>query len=359
MKRFLYLSLFIVLLATSCKKDAELTVLKAVVFNQTAAATPTSIALTAKLDNNSVLTVTWEKATFPVAAPVSYSLQFDLPSDVNGATPWANAKEVAVGNDILTKSILGLDLNTLATDLGLATGVDGKIVVRVKATMDRSVYSNTIELSVNPYKPFVAYPAIWVAGDFQGWSPATAPTIVSVKSDNLYEGYINMPAGGTYQLKLAAQPDWTPTAYGTTNGTDIVVANFAGDNLTLPGAGYYELSVDLNKNTWVAYPCTWSILGDATPGGWTTDTQMTYDAANQVWKVTADMVSTGSFKFRANNDWKNDFGIDGDGKLAYADNQVFGYTSGINNITVPTSGNYTITLDLHIPGAYTYSLKKN
>lgn len=71
MKQILYLSLFIVLLVTSCKKDAEVTVLKAVNFNQTASASPTSIALTSKMDNNSVLTVTWEKVTFPVAAPVS------------------------------------------------------------------------------------------------------------------------------------------------------------------------------------------------------------------------------------------------------------------------------------------------
>ena len=54
---------------------------------------------------------------------------------------------------------------------------------------------------------------------------------------------------------------------------------------------------------------------------------MTYDEANQVWKVTADMLAGGSFKFRANNEWMIDFGVDANGNLVYADNPFFGYTA--------------------------------
>jgi hypothetical protein len=54
-----------------------------------------------------------------------------------------------------------------------------------------------------------------------------------------------------------------------------------------------------------------------------------------------------------------DFGIDADGNLVYADNPFLGYTAGLNNLTVPSNGNYTITLDLHNSGDYTYTLHKN
>ena len=86
---------------------------------------------------------------------------------------------------------------------------------------------------------------------------------------------------------------------------------------------------------------------------------MSYDVANQVWKVTANMKQNGSFKFRANKAWTIDFGIDSNGNLKYADSPFFGYTAGLNNLSVPSDGNYTITLDLHISGKYTYSLVKN
>jgi hypothetical protein len=114
-----------------------------------------------------------------------------------------------------------------------------------------------------------------------------------------------------------------------------------------------------NALTWTATLVTWGIIGDATPGGWTSDTEMSFDPVKQVWTVTANMVSTGSYKFRANNAWNIDFGIDANNQLAYADNPAYPYNGSLNNLTVPTSGNYTITLNLNDPNNYTYSLHRN
>ena len=94
------------------------------------------------------------------------------------------------------------------------------------------------------------------------------------------------------------------------------------------------MTANFNNNTWTATKTTWGIIGDATPGGWNSDTPMTYDAVNQVWKVTCNMVSTGSYKFRANNAWAIDFGMDpSNNKLVYADNPFFGYTPGLWNFS--------------------------
>jgi starch-binding outer membrane protein SusE/F len=51
--------------------------------------------------------------------------------------------------------------------------------------------------------------------------------------------------------------------------------------------------------------------------------------------------------------------VDAAGKLVYADNPFYGYTAGLNNLTVPADGNYTITLDLHDASNYSYILHKN
>ena len=83
---------------------------------------------------------------------------------------------------------------------------------------------------------------------------------------------------------------------------------------------------------------------------------MTYDAAKQVWTVTLPMKADGSFKFRANNTWKIDFGLDNDGTLQYVDNPFFDYNPKIKDLTVPDDGTYTLTLDLHVLGKYTCSM---
>lgn len=170
----------------------------------------------------------------------------------------------------------------------------------------------------------------------------------------LFEGYVAITGSGLQYFKYTNAPDWNHINYGDGgNGTFSTDGNAAG--LSVPNGGYYELTANLNNNTWTATATTWSIIGDATPGGWSTDTQMTYDPVNQVWTVTAQMLSNGSFKFRANDEWVVDFGINGSGALQYADNPFFGYTAGLNNLTVPANGTYIITLDLHVSDKYTYS----
>ncbi len=358
--------IFIALLAvaafSACKKEGVLTYLDVVTFPPGFTASTSSVVLQPANDNSSVITFSWQQVVFKIDAPVTYKLQLDVPSDTIGTGGWANAYTVEVGSNVLSKSFLGIDLNTIAlTKLGMMQDSANTMVARAVAVLDRSVYSDAATVMVNPYKS-VVLKKLWVPGDYQGWNPGGAPTLSEAAGHpNMYEGYVYIPTGGSYQFKMTPQADWTPTAYGdaTGNSGDIIEANYAGGNMMVSDGGYYELTADLNAMKWTATKTTWSIIGDATPGGWGSDTQMTYDATNQVWKVTADMSAAGSFKFRANNDWKIDFGVDGSNNLVYADSPFFGYTGGLNNLSVPSSGNYTITLDLHDSQHYTYDLHKN
>ncbi|MBC7886462.1 MAG: SusE domain-containing protein [Ferruginibacter sp.] len=349
-------------LFASCKKDGVLTYLDTVNFPRSLTASVNSVSLTVSNNDSSVISFSWPSVGFKIKAPVTYKLQFDLPADTIGINAWSNAFTTELGNDVLGKSFKGADLNTIAlTKLGLVADSLNTVLVRVIAVLDRSVYSNAIAVKVKPFK-VITLKKLYVPGDYQGWNPAAAPVLAEAAGrPEMYEGFINIPAGGSYQFKITAQADWTPTAYGdaTGNSGNIIVANYAGGNMSVPTGGYYELTVNLNTNKWTATKTTWSIIGDASPGGWNNDTQLAYDVTNQVWKVTCDMLKNGSFKFRANNAWIIDFGIDSNKKLVYADNPFFGYTGGLDNLSVPADGNYTITLDLHNSGNYTYDLHKN
>jgi hypothetical protein len=361
MKKILNLAIILIAcLAFGCKKEANLTVLKTVPFStgsSNLSASTAAITLSKANDTTSVITFSWPAVEYVIKASVTYTLQIDLPADTVGTGAWGNAKSITIGNDVLSKSYLGKDLNTLATDMGIAPGTEGTLVVRVQSYQDQYAYSKPIVIKVTPYQPVATYPLLYIPGNYQGWSPGTAPTAAALKP-KIYEAYVYMPAADNYYFKFTTAQDWDHINYGDGGNGAITTDGLAG-GLVSPGPGYIQVSINLNANTWSAVPTTWSILGDASPGGWNTDTQLTYDPAKQVWAVTCDMKKDGSFKFRANNAWVIDFGVNADGNLAYADSPVFGYDGTVGNITVPSDGNYTITLDLHDPSNYNYKLKKN
>jgi len=80
---------------------------------------------------------------------------------------------------------------------------------------------------------------------------------------------------------------------------------------------------------------------------------MIYDPVSKTWSVTLDLTAQtapDNGKFRANDAWALNIGDnDADGTMEF-DGQ---------NIGVDVDGNYTITLDLSNPRAYTYSLVLN
>ncbi|MHB1922269.1 MAG: SusE domain-containing protein [Chitinophagaceae bacterium] len=325
-----------------------------------------TLVLDSTQDSVTAVTFTWPKVNYGYQADVSYTLEFDAPSD-----SFKNATQVTVGLNTLSKSYITKDFNVLAFQtLGLAPNTASPVAVRVMANVNQNglstgpssiapVYSNTINLTVTPYKILIVYPMLWVPGDYEGWSPASAPTVASVEANNQYEGYIYFPPGGTYQFKFTPAPNWN-TSYGwlssvTTGNSVTGTMSTSGGNLFVPTSGYYLLRADLNPTpaTWSATQITtWGLIGDATPGGWSTDTPMTFDPASGTWSVTVNLVSTGTFKFRANDSWALNLGYN-----------TTTFTMAYNgpNIAVPAtgSGNYTVILNLSSAGNYTFSMKKN
>jgi starch-binding outer membrane protein SusE/F len=361
-------------LAVACHKDAVLTTMQPVKFNSTVTASTNMVTLTANTDSTNELTLNWTKAVYPVQLKVTYTVQIDVPTDT---ALWSNAKTALVGADVLTKTFKGADLNSWAIALGIPGNDTGKLVFRIQAYQDRNAYSKPVVVGVSTYVHLfvpppppasLGYPVLYLPGDYQGWSPGTAPTAAApvtgvYKTGGIYEGYIYEPAGGTYQFKFTNAPDWNHINYGDSGTAGLLTTDGTAAGMTLPGPGFYELSANTTTLAWTATPITWAIIGDATPNGWNTETPMTYDPANHVWKVTLNLVTAGSFKFRANNAWNIDFGIDPtDNRIYYADNPIFGgggSRANLNNLTVPADGNYTVYLDLSNPNAYFYYLEKH
>jgi hypothetical protein len=356
--RTLYIGAILLLAAVSCKKQGDmLTVNENATFSASLTASSDSVTLAPANNNDTVLTFTWPAVNYGGGVAVTYTLELDVPGDTAGTAGWSNATSYVAGADVLSYSFEGQNLNNLLQTLGVfgPTTLVFRVLGNVtqyngSASTVPTSYSSVATVIVTPYTT-----DLFVPGAYQGWNPATAPTIAPAAGyPGIFEGYVNITGSGLQYFKYTNSPDWNHTNYGDGgNGTMSTNGNAAG--LSVPNGGYYELSANLNTNTWTATATTWSIIGDATPGGWSTDTQLSYNATTQVWTVTVPMVASGSFKFRANDEWVIDFGIDSQGNLQYADNPLFTYNPNLNNLTVPADGTYLITLNLSVAGKYTYS----
>ncbi len=348
----------------SCKKDDK-PMHTSDAANPVLTASTASVSLDPDNQSDTVLSFHWTPTNFGANVIVNYTLELDLASDTSGAKAWGNLKSIALGTTPDSNYYYtGKDLNYLMSDLGVVAGTNAPLVARIKANIPQNtgaasnvapVYSNLTNTTVLTYSV-----DMFVPGSFQGWDPLTAPTIALINGKpGLFECYVYISGTTAQKFKYISKRNFLHTVYGDAGAGKL--ATTATDSMSVPTGGYYELTANLNDSakSWSAVSTTWGIIGDATPNGWNGDTQMTYDSTNQVWTVDAHMITAGSFKFRANGQWTIDFGVDASGALQYADNPFFGYNGSLNNITVPADGDYTITLDLHVPGKYTYTAVKH
>lgn len=337
-------------LTVACEKTPELTVLDEVEFDTDVTTSSDAIVLAESDTLNDVITFSWSAADYQREVPVNYTLQFTTADDKD---TWSRTIEVEVGEQLLTATMTGRSFNDLITDqLGITPGSATEIAVRVKSYVDRAAYSNYSLLEVTGYKETLYFPSLYIVGDYQGWDVDAADLIVSKKKNDIYEGYVYVPDGSGLEFLIYEEQDANATTYGMVDGTTLSASS---THFSIAEAGYYLIAVNLNTMEYLAIKTTWGLIGGATPGGWNSDTEMTYDEVKQVWTVTTDLTSGQSFKFRANKAWQIDFGVDENQELIYANHPWLTYIDQ-PQLAVGTSGQYTVELDLHDPTEYTYSI---
>ncbi|WP_321997463.1 SusF/SusE family outer membrane protein [Draconibacterium orientale] len=175
------------------------------------------------------------------------------------------------------------------------------------------------------------------SGSPNGWDDETALTYSP--EDTEWQGVLHLTAD---EIKFRANHSWDYN-YGSNAADGILQAG--GNNIPVDVESDYSIVLDLSTPNEYTYSLNrWGLIGDATPGGWDNDTNMTWDADNGVFTVTLDLIA-GSFKFRANDGWDVNFGGD-----------INALSAGGDNIAVAEDGNYTITFD---PWGLTATVTKN
>lgn len=242
----------------------------------------------------------------------------------NGGFKWAIAPASTIAGGKLYYSTA--DDQTLATE-GTLLPYQGTPVYGV--IEKAGPYLMTINMETMQYSYIPAYERLYMAGDAQGWNPASAMQLTTTDYKN-YAGYAVLAPGG---FKVVLGPDWSAGDYGQGDAEGQLGH---GDNLTVPELGLYYVKVNLDALT---IDCirinTIGVIGDATPGSWNESTALTPSEDLLTWTGEITFAATGEWKFRANNDW----GVNLGGELG-------NLVQDGGNLPGPGAGTHKVTLRL-------------
>lgn len=347
--KYIILSLFVVTIVACDNEDQELLVVSSLGSGEiTAPETGASYILNPEEEQtNTIFTLVWNDAEYGVPTEIDYTVEF-AKSGTEFADPYTAGQTT---NTTLSWTLT--EFNGAVVTAGLSPFVEGSLDIRVTSTVGstgvEAQTSESITVYVTPYTTDL--PTIAVPGNHQGWDPASAPLLAaSAFGETDYQGYVWLDGGYKF-----VGPDetgsffWGNTDWGDDGSYSGVLLETDESDCT-SDTGYFFVKANTTDLTYSTTAVSWGIIGEATPTGWDSDTDLVYDADSMTLTVDIDLTS-GGFKFRGNDEWGAfDLGtVDDDGFL----------TSGGDLTFDGTAGNYHVVLDLSNPREYTYSLTAN
>jgi hypothetical protein len=330
----------------ACKKEPKVTVAANITAPVISSPADGSSVTVTVADSATLLHINWSKPDYGVQAVVSYFIQAD--------TLGKNFSKYYTLANLTSTNTFAISYNNfsnqLMSGLKLAPNALSTIELRVGSAIygKDTVYSKPIKIALTT----LAVNQLWLPGSYEGYSPATAPTIPAV-TPTTYEGYAYFSAAGNF--KFTSAPDYNHVNYGD-GGNGTLTKNDNANGIGYPSAGVYLLNADITALTYSAvFINSFGIIGTATPQQWNASTPMTYSVATGLWTVTADLVP-GALKFRANDQWTINYGP--------KDTNALTGTLIFNDpgaVTINAAGNYTITLDMtqSTQKGYVYTIVKN
>lgn len=251
----------------------------------------------------------------------------------SGGTDWSKVIGCAEGNGNNTEEGKVARRAEIGNDGSFMIPVDGTAKY-IRITLNMMDYSYKIE-KLN----FAEF--IYERGDNNGWG---GYALHGPNFDGVYYGAMKL---NTMFKFCGDASDWN-LAGNWGYSADGILGENSNDNIPCT-SGFYMITADIANMTYKLTPFTKiGIIGDGQPGGWNNDTFMTYDETNHCWVATGvALTAGGSIKFRSDAAWDN-VNIGG----ASLDKLVF---NSIDNISVTTSGTYTVKLYLENESGQPYA----
>jgi hypothetical protein len=157
--------------------------------------------------------------------------------------------------------------------------------------------------------------SVSLIGEETGWSSDIADLTKDTNNDQVWSGNVTLAKG---KLKFRANHDWT-TNWGTLQGASATnlsgYSRLNGGDMEIATAGQYFVYINVATGEYffgktdqtVAYADI-GVIGSATPGGWSDDTNLTKSPVNPFRWSGMITLTDGEGKLRANNDWAVNWG---------------------------------------------------
>ena len=222
-----------------------------------------------------------------------YQLKVTTTADKNWFKFYAGSKFVSDDWDSINKGALGCKENGSEDPFGYIL-YNGDSWGELQTPVIPGAGTWIVTLDMNNLTYSVGKPVLYMKGDANGWD---GYDYLSGDDGVHFTGYMYLNQNG---FKFCTQKDWKGTNYGANFDT----AQDAGNIVMTEPAGYYKVEVDLSAKTYTLYPITSiSMIGDATPGGWDADTDLTYNATERCWEIKDVHLEAKELKFRSNHSW--------------------------------------------------------
>ena len=210
-------------------------------------------------------------------------------------------------------------------------------------------YILTLDLNNGIYK--IEEAALYLVGDATeaGWNIDNAIELIYRSSHNAYMGYIPLKSGN-FKF-FPAKGSWDGGMGRITDTEDPKGGLLGGDNKDIPSTNsssdfkLYRVAVwfdaDADSYKYSVLDAEMTLVGDATPAGWSIDNgfNMVY-AGEGKWTTYVDMNATGGFKFfYETGNWNSGYKEISDGNLSLE--------GGDPNIATPGAGYYKLTMDTY------------
>lgn len=361
-------SLFVTLLAllsfSACEKDGDKIYLQSLEGNELMA-TADKVELNADLAQNIVLSLAWTEQTIQLSD-----------SSVGTTTTVTNYVEASLSEDFtasvyqteatgLSIAFTGLELNSLASQIGATNGQANTIYFRLAGTTGINIpaaYSNVVSVNVTPYEMDMNTGIVLLSNDQTENLGETGVTFHSPDADGIYHGFIAIPTAWYHILfKEGDGSIWgTSGSEGAFHLTDD--ANNSLQNMWFPGtAGCYYVIVDTQAAQWSALH-----ISSLSVSGLTSESiDLTLDQTTNQWvgTFTADVAGSRTITINGQGEQYNVETGDGSGTatgIAFAadgEHVALAETAGNITVDVPQAGECTVRLNLYDPTNCTVSVE--
>jgi len=252
------------------------------------------------------------------ATPGGWSVDTDMHRpDASKPSEWVATLYLEGGKSVKFRQGDAWDTNWGGTDFPMGTGTtDNAPNIPVASS---GYYKVEFNAGTGAYNFTQLSPAVHnfvsLIGAQTGWGSDIADLTKDPANDYIWSGTVMLDAG---ELKFRADHDWGTNwgiASGTTSTSPSGYTAQGGDNMEIVTAGEYFVYINVATGEYLFGKSDRSIpyldlgiIGDSTPDGWGSDTDMINNPSNPYkWSATITLVD-GEAKFRADNDWGVNWG---------------------------------------------------